>query len=98
MNPIRVTLLGASLLACLSCTGQKDAETPPVAAADASAELKDWPVDPVELATQMAEANTSAITSTQSVKKGGNTPTPAGGDGKKPTPDKRQGQVTKESK
>ena len=38
-----MTLLGASLLACLSCTGQKDAETPPVAAADASAELKDWP-------------------------------------------------------
>lgn len=38
-----MTLLGASLLACLSCTGQKDAETKPVAAADASAELKDWP-------------------------------------------------------
>lgn len=40
-----MTLLGASLLACLSCTGQKDAETPPAAAAaaDASAALKDWP-------------------------------------------------------
>ena len=43
VKSIRMTLLGASLLACLSCTGQKDAETPPVAAADASAELKDWP-------------------------------------------------------
>ncbi|KRA51828.1 beta-glucosidase [Pseudoxanthomonas sp. Root630] len=39
-----MTLLGASLLACLSCTAQKDAETKPVAAAaDATAELKDWP-------------------------------------------------------
>ena len=62
------------------------------------AELKDWPVDPVELATQMAEANASAISTTQTVKTGGNTPTPAGGEGKKPTKDKRQGQVTKESK
>ena len=35
VKSIRMTLLGASLLACLSCTGQKDAETPPVAAADA---------------------------------------------------------------
>lgn len=43
VKSIRMTLLGASLLACMSCTGQKDAETPPVAAADASAELKDWP-------------------------------------------------------
>lgn len=43
VKSIRMTLLGTSLLACLSCTGQKDAETPPVAAADASAELKDWP-------------------------------------------------------
>ena len=43
VKPIRMTLLGASLLACLSCTGQKEAETQPVAIADASAELKDWP-------------------------------------------------------
>lgn len=45
VKSIRMTLLGASLLACLSCTGQKDAETPPAAAAaaDASAALKDWP-------------------------------------------------------
>lgn len=43
VKSIRMTLLGASLLACMSCTGQKDAETPPVAAGDASAELKDWP-------------------------------------------------------
>lgn len=62
------------------------------------AELKDWPVDPLELATQMAEANAGAITTNQSVKSGANTPTPAGGEGKKPTKDKRQGQVTKESK
>lgn len=62
------------------------------------AELKDWPVDPIELATQMAEANAGPITTNQSVKSGANTPTPAGGEGKKPTKDKRQGQVTKESK
>lgn len=62
------------------------------------AELKDWPVDPIELATQMAEANAGAITTNQSVKSGANTPTPAGGEGKKPAKDKRQGQVTKESK
>ncbi|WP_232310143.1 glycoside hydrolase family 3 protein [Pseudoxanthomonas mexicana] len=44
MNPIRVTLLGASLLACLSCTAQKDPEQKPAgAAADDAAELKDWP-------------------------------------------------------
>ena len=44
VKPIRMTLLGASLLACLSCTGKKDAESEPVAAAaDAAAELKDWP-------------------------------------------------------
>ncbi|WP_343227256.1 glycoside hydrolase family 3 N-terminal domain-containing protein [Pseudoxanthomonas sp. PXM01] len=44
MNPIRVTLLGASLLACLSCTAQKDPEQKPVgAAANDAAELKDWP-------------------------------------------------------
>lgn len=44
VKPIRMTLLGASLLACLSCTGKKDAESEPVAAAaDATAELKDWP-------------------------------------------------------
>lgn len=62
------------------------------------AELKDWPVDPIELATQMAEANAGPITTNQSVKSGANTPTPAGGEGKKPTKNKRQGQVTKESK
>lgn len=60
-------------------------------------ELKDWPVDPVELATQMAEANAGPITSSTSIKTG-NTPTAAGGAGKKPTKDKKQGQVTKESK
>ena len=39
-----MTLLGASLLACLSCTGQKGAaDTKPVASAAESAELKDWP-------------------------------------------------------
>ncbi len=44
VNPIRVTLLGASLLACLSCTAQKDPEQKPAgAAADDAAELKDWP-------------------------------------------------------
>lgn len=44
VNPIRVTLLGASLLACLSCTAQKDPEQKPVgAAANDAAELKDWP-------------------------------------------------------
>jgi beta-glucosidase len=44
VKPIRMTLLGASLLACLSCTGQKDvADTKPVVSAAESAELKDWP-------------------------------------------------------
>lgn len=44
VNPIRVTLLGASLLACLSCTAQKDPEQKPAGAvADDAAELKDWP-------------------------------------------------------
>lgn len=64
------------------------------------AELKDWPIDPVELATQMAEANAGPIASTQTIKSGAgaNTPTPAGGAGKKPAADKRQGQVTKETK
>lgn len=62
-------------------------------------ELKDWPVDPVELASQMAVANASGdVTSNTSSSKNGNTPTPAGGEGKKPIKDKRQGQVTKETK
>ncbi|WP_345776613.1 glycoside hydrolase family 3 N-terminal domain-containing protein [Pseudoxanthomonas sp. PXM02] len=44
MNPIRVTLLGASLLACLSCTAKKEPEQTPAAdAASDAAELKDWP-------------------------------------------------------
>ena len=45
MNPIRVTLLGASLLACLSCSAQKESEQKPADAAAKSdaAELKDWP-------------------------------------------------------
>ncbi|MCH6484021.1 exo 1,3/1,4-beta-D-glucan glucohydrolase [Pseudoxanthomonas sp. LH2527] len=44
MNPIRVTLLGASLLACLSCSAQKEPELAPAAAATRdAAELKDWP-------------------------------------------------------
>nr|WP_298133180.1 glycoside hydrolase family 3 protein [uncultured Pseudoxanthomonas sp.] len=44
MNPIRVTLLGASLLACLSCSAQKEPEQAPAAAATRdAAELKDWP-------------------------------------------------------
>ncbi|WP_235578443.1 glycoside hydrolase family 3 protein [Pseudoxanthomonas sp. Root65] len=44
MNPIRVTLLGASLLACLSCSAQKEPEQASAAAATRdAAELKDWP-------------------------------------------------------
>lgn len=62
------------------------------------AELKGWPVDPVELAAQMAEANASGKLSSTVAAKSGNTPTPAGGAGKKPAADKRQGQVTKQSK
>lgn len=57
-------------------------------------ELKNWPADPIEQARQMAEATASV----QPAAANGNTPTPAGGEGKKPTKDKRQGQVTKESK
>ncbi len=62
------------------------------------AELKGWPIDPVELATQMSEANASGKLASSASVKTGNTPTPAGGQGKKPQADKRQGQVTKESK
>lgn len=62
------------------------------------AELKDWPIDPVELASQMAVANASGDIASKTMVQSGNTPTPAGGAGKKPTPDKRQGQVTKTSK
>jgi len=36
--------------------------------------------------------------SSKTTSQSGNTPTPAGGAGKKPTKDKRQGQVTKDSK
>ncbi len=64
VKSIRMTLLGASLLACLSCTGQKDAETPPVAAAgaDASAALKDWPALTSRLAKDPAiEARVAEI-------------------------------------
>ena len=44
MNPIRVTLLGASLLACLSCTAKKEPEQKPAdATVSDAAELKDWP-------------------------------------------------------
>ncbi len=59
-------------------------------------ELKDWPVDPIEMATQLAQVNGGDPSSSQSVKNG-NTPTPAGGEGKKPVKDKKQGQVTKET-
>ena len=60
-------------------------------------DLKDWPVGPVELVAQMASVNGKDPTNSESIKKS-NTPTPAGGDGKTPTRDKRQGQVTKTSK
>ncbi|HWU71670.1 MAG TPA: glycoside hydrolase family 3 protein, partial [Pseudoxanthomonas sp.] len=45
MNPIRVSLLGAGLLACLSCTGQKGAadQSKPEVGAAATEALKDWP-------------------------------------------------------
>jgi hypothetical protein len=62
------------------------------------AELKDWPVDPIEEAMKLSQANGGEPTTSATIQKGGNTPTPAGGSGKKPTPDKRQGQVTKDSK
>lgn len=44
MNPIRMTLLGASLLACMSCTDEKQPEPAAAAATPRdAAELKDWP-------------------------------------------------------
>ncbi len=44
MNPIRMTLLGASLLACMSCTDKKQPEPAAAAATPRdAAELKDWP-------------------------------------------------------
>ncbi|WP_430540092.1 glycoside hydrolase family 3 N-terminal domain-containing protein [Pseudoxanthomonas mexicana] len=63
VKSIRMTLLGAGVLACLSCTGQKDAETPPAAAAaDASAALKDWPALTSRLAKDPAiEARVAEI-------------------------------------
>lgn len=61
-------------------------------------ELKDWPVDPLEEAMKLAQVNGGAPTSSTSIQRGGNTPTPAGGAGKKPAADNRQGQVTKGSK
>ncbi|MCL2874767.1 MAG: hypothetical protein FWF12_00435 [Betaproteobacteria bacterium] len=61
------------------------------------AELSGWPVDPIEEATRLSQLNDNSPNAFTSVKKG-NTPTPAGGEGKKPASDKRQGQVTKESK
>lgn len=62
------------------------------------AELKDWPVDPIEEAMKLSQVNGGEPNSSASIQKGGNTPTPAGGEGKKPQADKRQGQVTKDSK
>ena len=62
------------------------------------AELKDWPVDPIEEATRLTGMASGKINAQTSIEKGGNTPTPAGGKGEKPTKDKRQGQVTKDSK
>ena len=67
--------------------------------AQMEAELKDWPVDPIELASQMAQVTNGDIGSQTSIKTpstpagNGNTPTPAGGAGKKPTKSKRQGQA-----
>lgn len=62
------------------------------------AELKGWPVDPVEEATRMTGTADGRIQAQTSISKkdDANTPTPAGGEGKKPLKDKRQGQVTKD--
>lgn len=62
------------------------------------ADLLDWPVDPIEFATSLAEAGNGDISSKTTVAGNGNTPTSAGGAGKKPLKDKKQGQVTKETK
>lgn len=59
------------------------------------AELKDWPVDPIELASQLAQVGNGDIQSKTTTAGNGNTPTPAGGAGKKPAKDKRQGQAGK---
>jgi hypothetical protein len=63
-------------------------------------EIKDWPIDPVDLASQLAEVNGGGIASKTTIKEGAptNTPAPAGGAGKKPAKDNRQGQVTKTTK
>jgi len=61
-------------------------------------ELKGWPVDPVEEMSKLTGVASGKINAQTTVTKGGNTPTPAGGEGKKPNVNKRQGQVTKESK
>ena len=63
VNPIRVTLLGASLLACLSCSAKKEPEKKPAgAAANDAAELKDWPAMDSSLAQDPAvEARAAEI-------------------------------------
>jgi hypothetical protein len=60
-------------------------------------ELKGWPIDPIEMASKLAQVNGAEPGSKLEIK-GGNTPTPAGGAGKKPAADNRQGQVTKNTK
>ncbi len=69
VNPIRLTLLGAGLLACLSCTGQKKAADEPKPDGGATAEtLKDWPhVDSAVARDEQLEARIAQMLSEMSL-------------------------------
>lgn len=54
-------------------------------------ELKDWPIDPIEEAVKLPQINGGNANGSVPVQRGGATPA------KKPSPDNRQGQVTKAS-
>ena len=56
-------------------------------------QLKEWPVDPVLLASQLAQVTNGDISSKTTAAGNGNTPTAAGGAGKKPTKNNKQGQA-----
>jgi hypothetical protein len=59
-------------------------------------ELEAWPIAPIDDVSRMTGTADGHINAQTSVSKDGNTPTPAGGEGKKPAPDKRQGQVVRD--
>jgi hypothetical protein len=59
-------------------------------------ELEAWPIAPVDDVSRVTGTADGHINAQTSISKDGNTPTPAGGEGKKPAPDNRQGQVVRD--